>query len=183
MDRRRRGPPHDFSREQVQHHREVKPALPGSDVRDVGGPRDVRLRDRELALEQVGDQHRRLSDDPAARAIAVQRAQAVLAHQALDPVLATGLARLPQVEEHPRRAVDALARGERGADEAQQSCVLDGPIRQWTLDPRVVTAWRHTEDPAHHVGRKLLPVGLDKGVLCADASSLGICRHLLPRSL
>lgn len=73
MDRRTGGPPDDLSGERIDGDREGEPPLPGSDVRDVRRPGRVALRRRELALEQVRSQHRRLADLPAARAIAAQR--------------------------------------------------------------------------------------------------------------
>lgn len=88
----------------------------------------------------------------------------VLAHQALDAVFAARLARFPQVEEHPRRAVDALARRERGADEAQELCVLDGPVRLWLPQPLIAAAGRHART-------RLI-----------TASCLRMCRHLFAYS-
>ena len=58
------------------------------------GSGHVALRRRELALEEVRCQHRRLADLPAACPIAAQRPEAILSHLAGDPMLAARLAGL-----------------------------------------------------------------------------------------
>jgi hypothetical protein len=119
VDRRASGPPDDLPGEQIDDDGEVEPPLPRPDVRDVRRPGRVALRRRELALEQVRSQHRRLADLPAARAIAVQRPQPVFSHQAGHTMHTTRLARLAEVEEHARRPVDALACLEGRADQSE----------------------------------------------------------------
>jgi hypothetical protein len=48
-----RSPADDLTREQIHHHREVRPALPGSNVRKYRHPDLVRLGHRELALRDI----------------------------------------------------------------------------------------------------------------------------------
>ena len=43
------------ARKQIQHHRQVQPALIGADVGDVGDPDLVRLADLELPLRRLGE--------------------------------------------------------------------------------------------------------------------------------
>ena len=47
----------NLSREQIQNHGEVEPALPGANVRYVRLPSLVRSRDFEIVLRDVWDQH------------------------------------------------------------------------------------------------------------------------------
>jgi hypothetical protein len=70
-------------------------------------------RDRVVALQQIGNQHRRLADDHSPNAKAMQRPELVLAHQARDAVLAARLARFSEIEEHAWRPyIPWLARKE-----------------------------------------------------------------------
>jgi hypothetical protein len=48
------GPPHDLAARQVEHSRQVPPALAGRHVGDVGEPDLVRGRGREALLQEVG---------------------------------------------------------------------------------------------------------------------------------
>lgn len=48
------GPAYDLASVEVQHHRQVQSALPGSDVGDAGHPDLDGSIDRELALQMVG---------------------------------------------------------------------------------------------------------------------------------
>ena len=123
------GPPHDPAREQIHDDGQVEPALPRADVGDVGDPGGVWPRGGELSLQEIRDQHRGLADGPASRPIAMQRAKIGLAHQPRDAMLAAGLARFTQIEEHARSAVDAMARDERCANQAKQSGILLGAVR------------------------------------------------------
>ena len=91
MNRWLDGPTHDLAREQIHDDGQVKPALPSTDVGDVRHPRLIGLGYRELTLQQVGDQHVRLGNRDMTYAIAVERVQAVLAHESSNPVLAAGL--------------------------------------------------------------------------------------------
>lgn len=75
----------------------------------------------------------------------MQCAQAVLSHEARHAVLAARLTRLAKVQEHARRTVYALAGRERGANEAQEALVFDGPMRTQTLKPLVVAARRNSQ--------------------------------------
>ena len=87
----------------------------------------------ELPLQEIRDQDGGFTDRPAPRAIAMKGAQAVLAHEARDAMLAAGLSGLTQVQEDARRAVDPLTRDERRPDQTQQPGILLGTIREWLL--------------------------------------------------
>ena len=63
-------------------------------------------------------------------------------------MLATGLSGLTQIQEHPRGAVDALARRERCADQAKQPGIFLGPVRDRLREPLVV-ALRATPSTRH----------------------------------
>ena len=67
VNRGAHGPADDLAREQVHADSQVEPPLPRPDVRDVGHPRFVGARDRELARQQIGNQDRGLTDAPPNR--------------------------------------------------------------------------------------------------------------------
>jgi hypothetical protein len=117
---RGRCPADDLPREEIHHHGQVQPALPCPNVRDVRDPRLVSTGHGELPLQEIRDQHGRLADRPPSRAIAMQGAQVIHAHQPGDAMLAAGLARLPKVQ----KDAGALTRGERRADQRKESRVL-----------------------------------------------------------
>jgi len=89
-------------------------------------------------------------------------AQVVHAHKARDTMLAAGLARLTQVQEDARRAIDTLARNEGGADQAKEPGVLLRALRDRLPEPVVVPARSHVENPAHRIHGVLVSVGLDE---------------------
>lgn len=151
MNRRAASPADDLAREEIHDHREIEPAFPRPKVRDVSDPHPVWARDRELALQQIRNQDGRLADGPTPGAIPVQGTQPVLPHEAGHPVLAAGLARLSEIQEHAWCAVDALARDERRSDQPQQPGVLVSPPRQGLLERRVVPARRHVEYTAQRL--------------------------------
>ena len=124
-----------------------------------------------------------LADRPAPRAITVQSAQAIHAHQSGDAVLATGLAGLPEVQEDARGAVDALTRGERRADQAEQPGILLGPVRDWVREPVVVAARGDAEDATHRLDGVVVSIGLDELVRRANSpcAQLRGHRHRPPR--
>lgn len=72
-------------------------------------------------LQDVRDQIQRLADRPASRAIAVKYAKVVEAHDVRYTTLSAGIARLTQVQTDAWRVTDALARNERGTDQAKES--------------------------------------------------------------
>lgn len=94
VNRRSSCPPHNFAGEEVDDDGQVEPSLPGPDIRDVRDPRLVAARRRELALEMIRNQDRRLADRPPTGTIAMQRSEAVLAHQPRHTMLAAGFASL-----------------------------------------------------------------------------------------
>lgn len=83
------------------------------------------------------------------RAIAMERSNPVDSHQPRDAVLAAGFPSFPEVKKHPRRPVNSMARLKRRADQPQQSRILLRTIRYGLLNPRVVAAWRDTQQAAH----------------------------------
>lgn len=61
IDAATHGPADHLTREQIDHHGQVRPALMGADVGDIGHPRLIGLRHGELALQVVGRDDRRLA--------------------------------------------------------------------------------------------------------------------------
>ena len=99
----------------------------------------------------------------------MQSAQVVHAHQPRDAMFAAGFSGFAQVQEDPRGAVDPLARGERGADEAEQPRVLLGSLRDRLRKPLVVPARGDVECAAHHLHALPIAMGLDAVVRQANA--------------
>ena len=177
MDRRSRGPPDHLTGEQINDHREVEPPLPRPDVRDVRCPGRVAFGRRELTLEKVRGQYRRLADLLPARAIAGQRPEPVLPHEAGHAMLATRLARLPEIKEHAWRPEDAPARLERRANPSEQPRVLHRPRRPRAPQPLGVPTGRNAELAAHDLRGELPSMGLDELVLPANAICSGLRWH------
>ena len=65
--RRFPGPADDGPRVEIEHHREIQPALVGPDVGDVAGPDPVRLVDRELPIERMAATGNRCAESVVAR--------------------------------------------------------------------------------------------------------------------
>jgi hypothetical protein len=122
-------PADNLAREQIHDHRKVQPSLPGSNEGDVRHPTGVGTRHGELALQEIGDQDRRLADRPSTGAIAVPRAHVIHTHQSSHAMLAAGLSGLAKIEEHARRTVDAVAGRERPTDQTKQPSILLRSVR------------------------------------------------------
>jgi hypothetical protein len=115
-------------------------------------------------------------------AIAMQRPQSVLSHQAGNSVLAARLPMLTQVQKHSRRTINAVAGCERCTDQSKQSRVLLSSIGDGMLPPCVVACSGHTEQSTHPLDAELVPMRIYElvsssglaGALPADiAVSLG----------
>src|SRR4051794_18792154 len=111
-------PADDLARGHVLDRRQVQPALPGRDVRDVGQPDRVRLVGRELPVEQVGRDREAVAAAGRARdaAPAARDRQAALAHEPRHPLAADPDALRPQLGADPRAAVGPPAPGGDGPD-------------------------------------------------------------------
>jgi len=106
---------------QVDHRRQVQPALVGGDVGHIPAPGHVRPVGVEQAPDQVGGGrcgHVRLGEAaPAARTVPDD---AVRAHQPLHPLAIDPLAAAAQLGMHPRRPVGAMRVGVDDADLCDQ---------------------------------------------------------------
>lgn len=172
MNGRPHRPADDAPREDIQSDSQVQPPFPRADVGDVRDSGHVRPRCRKLALQKIRQEYRSGPDCPLAGGVPVQSAQAVLAHDARDAMLAAGLTGLAQVEQDSRRTVDPLARRIRSADHAEQARVLLGPKGEQLLEPVVVAALGDAQDSTLHFHGELPAMGLDEGVGLADATEL-----------
>ena len=111
----------------------------GRTIRDVGDPDSIRLINGKLPLEVVRRHQRGLASLHAGALVAPHRFDLVGPHDPRHPMDAAGLPGFSQVQEHTRASIDAPAGDIRGLNELQQPKVLDGPFRQWGLEPSVVT--------------------------------------------
>jgi len=99
-------------------------------------------------LQEIRNQHRRLSDDPPSNAVPMQRPKIGLAHQPLHAMLTAGFASFTEVEENARGSIDAWLAA-RGANEAQQPGVFLSAIGDGLLQPVVAAALGDIEDATH----------------------------------
>src|SRR5678815_3174066 len=148
----------------------VEPALPATDIGDISHPGGVWPRGGELALQQIRDEDGGFAGGPAPRAIAMQCAKTGLTHQPRDAMLATSLSRFTQIEEDSWGAVDAMARHERRPDQTKQPGVLLSPVRDRFLQPVVIAARSHFEDPTQRLHAVSVSIGLDELVGRANSS-------------
>src|SRR5688572_6208440 len=80
-------------------------------------------------------------------------------------MLTAGLSRLTQVEEEDAgSAIDAVTRDEGRADQAEQTGILLGVVRDRLLEPIVVAAHGHVEDATRHLHAVPVSMHLDKFV-------------------
>ena len=152
------GPADDPAREQVQHDRQVQPALGRPDVGEVGHPALVRRRRLELPI-----QHVRCDRAPAARPR--PRAADAAGGAPCRPARASGARRdggrsvspVAQIAPHARTAVGAVALLEAGADLRQQ--LLDRPGGR--LGGRSAT--RRTRPARHRAPRTITAPAISLG--------------------
>jgi hypothetical protein len=101
-------------------------------------------------------------------------------HEPRHSMLAASLAGFSKIEENTRRAIDAMARDERGADQSKQSRILLSAIRHRLIQPSVVPTSGHPEQSTHHVDAVLAAVILDELVDPADVARTLSLGHCLP---
>ena len=102
------------------------------------------------------------------RSVAVPGLQVIGPHNPSHTMLATGLTCFAQIKKDPRGPVDPVARRICRADEAEQSLILHGSIRERVLQPGIESAARHAEETAHDRRIELSAMGFNEGVLQAD---------------
>src|SRR4029079_17533267 len=152
-------PADHFAREQVDDDRQVHPALPGPQVRDVARPRRIRAVHDELPLEQVGRD--RQSVLGVGRRLVFPRAlrpNAILAHQPGHTLAAHAVALLGEFALNARRPIAAPEVSEQATHEAAELGVL-ASVRYLLLSlPFVVGDCRDAQHMAHlaHVKARLL---------------------------
>ena len=90
--------PNDAPGIQIQHHRQIQPALAGRDISDIGDPFFIGPLGRKITTESVGGNWMRMATlgrGPKSSS-APSRLQARLLHEAGDSVAAYGPALTPQ---------------------------------------------------------------------------------------
>jgi hypothetical protein len=104
------GPADHLPGRQIQHGRQVEPALTGWNVRDVGQPDPVRHSCRELLLQQVRRNRQRMATVGRGRpeTASGQGSDPMPAHQPLDPAAADPMTLGAQGGMHARAAITAL---------------------------------------------------------------------------
>ena len=106
--------------------------------------------------------------------IATHRTNPVDTHETCNAVLAASLSRLAQVREDSGRSVDSVTRIERGADQLQEPRLLDCPTALRILQPRVIAAVGHLQDPAHLPHVVLVAMGPDELIDSLASSELNL---------
>jgi hypothetical protein len=107
----------------------------------------------------------------------MERAEPVLPHEEGHAMVATPLARLPDVDEYARRPVNPLARFAKSADQSEQSRVFHRPRRLQALQPLEEPKERNAALAAHSLSGKLFSRGLDELVLPPNAICSGLRSH------
>ncbi len=155
-------PAHDFGRLQIHHSREIKPALLGPDVSDVGHLNAVRRLCREVAREQVGRDGNGMATDgvPAEPALS-PRGQPHAAHQPRDPLAADPVALGAQFGMHTRAAIATTARLMGRPYEVAEGTILGGTRGLGPPDLGVVAAPANVQHLAQGLTRKVDDVLLD----------------------
>src|SRR3954469_12655919 len=105
----RHGPAHNLSGEGIQHKREVKPALPASDVGDVCHPEAIWRLWGEVAFHEIGDfAHVFFGSSPASSTStslsSTTSEKTWLAHQSSNPFSSAPKAEDPQLAKWMRGA-------------------------------------------------------------------------------
>ena len=80
-------------------------------------------------------------------------------------MFAAGLSHLAQVQVYPTIAIDTTTNRVRGADQYQQSLILDGAIGQRSFDPFVEAAVCDWKQTAHQLHGMLASMFVDELVI------------------
>jgi hypothetical protein len=148
-------PAHDPPRERVLDGRQVQPAFPGPQIREVGDPQHVGLLRSELPLDEVIGDANALHPHGCATPLASHKpGDAGLRHQPLD-TLASDLdpVRDPQLGLDPRTAVHTTVLGVDRSDLLRQPRVAQLPVRRGTGRPLVIARARHLQQLARQKDR------------------------------
>src|SRR6185312_4674619 len=147
------------------HHAQVQPAFAGANVGDVGHPLGVRLVRREVPFEVVPDVAGASANTFVPPAPPLRHAvQFCGGHQPGHPVGAGTFALKGQSFVHPRHSDHAVALGMDLANALQQTCIVACTRTRRAPRPRVITAARHLQTPAHQPERVLIAVAPDRRV-------------------
>ena len=101
----------------------------------------------------------------ARRLVTTNGPDSVLSHDASHALSPHSLPRLAKIEKDSRAPVDPTTGRVRFADQAQQPFVLNRPIREGLVHPRVEPASNDSQDPAQRPDWESIPIGMDEGVL------------------
>jgi DNA polymerase III beta subunit, N-terminal domain len=93
-------------------------------------------------------------------------------------MLTTGFARFPEIEEHSRRSIDAMARLEGRSDQPEQSSVFFSSVGDRVVQPGVIAATSDPQGVAHRLDVVLLAMCLDERVYPSCSPRGGSLRHL-----
>ena len=77
----------------------------------------------------------------------MQRTKIGVTHQPRHAMLTAGFSRFTEIDENTRRAINAVTRHERRANQAEEPGILLPAIRHRVLKPFVIAAGSHAEDP------------------------------------
>ena len=146
-------PAHDPTRERLQDHRKVPPALVGALLGDVSNPQPVRPGRHEVALDQVRRwRGGRVATRGAAAPAAMHALQAVLAHQPGDALAAdVDVQAQPQLGVDTRRAIGPTAARGNGTDLLGEVGIVQGPpprrpAAQASSPARATPSTRHSRE-------------------------------------
>jgi hypothetical protein len=155
-------PADDATREQVNDHGQVHPALPSAHVGYVRGPDFVRGVDGEFAIHDVvGDGMVVLGVRRALERFRWRARDAIFLHQPGYSPPADLEASLLEVVEHAQAPVGSSALLVNLLYLLHQSLVLLCPRARLAGSPRVISACRNTQLPTHQSDREVVLLRLD----------------------
>ena len=93
----------DLPSKEIHNYGQIKPALPGADVGDVGHPGTIWALDRKLTLQSVGTDDRWPADNVPWGLVASQCLDLVDLHDAGHAIVAARLADLAKIQKYARR--------------------------------------------------------------------------------
>jgi hypothetical protein len=153
----------------IHDDRQVQPAFPGSDVRDIRDPSGIGPFNGELTLKAIGCDYGRYVREIPRCLVAPKRSYPIRSHDSGHSVVTDIFPSLAEIEKDARTSVDTPARYVRLLDQLQQPFVLDCAWRQRHVDPGVEAASGDFEDLAHPLNREPIPLGMNEGVLYSDS--------------
>src|ERR1700754_481319 len=151
----RHRPTDDLSAVEIHHCGQIKPALIGLNVGDVGEPDLVRRGGDEVALKQVRRDREVVTAVGSAHPSWPRHdgPDTVAAHQSLDAASARAAALSPQLGMDARAAIAAIGIAVNPLDVVDELTIGGGSLTLWARPPGIIASRRDAEHAAHDLHR------------------------------